>query len=323
MNRREFLRLFEDALARRKALRDARVPCRLVDSSADGLGGLTATLFDTVLTFHLYGNRGPFDTAFLRAVSPECAQLAGARSVVVWQHTEGQESSHGATLYGAAPEETYVEEHGVRYLIRPLAQRNGGFFVDMRELRHFLLSASAGRRVLNTFCFTGSLGLAAARGGAPEVVQNDISRRALSWARENAALQLPHGATIRYILEDSRIFLEREARRVRKGSAPYDTVIVDPPSFGHSEGKPFTLTRELPNLAQLAIDLLAPGGTLIFTANTRELSGAQLRGAVVEAAKKCGRIIESTAILGPPSADFRASEDRSDAMRGVRVELRR
>lgn len=64
----------------------------------------------------------------------------------------------------------------------------GGLFLDMQSVREYLAVSSSGFRVLNLFCFTGSLGVAALAGGAREVVQVDVSKMALTWAKENFEL---------------------------------------------------------------------------------------------------------------------------------------
>lgn len=82
--------------------------------------------------------------------------------------------------------------------------------------------------VLNLFGYTGGATLAAAQAGA-KVVHIDSSKSAVTWARENAELSGLADKPIRWIVEDARIFVEREIRR----GHTYDAIIMDPPAFGH------------------------------------------------------------------------------------------
>ena len=50
-----------------------------------------------------------------------------------------------------------------------------GFYLDSALLRKWLLANAAGKRVLNTFAYTGSLGMSAAAGGASKVTQTDLN----------------------------------------------------------------------------------------------------------------------------------------------------
>ena len=82
--------------------------------------------------------------------------------------------------------------------------------------------------VLNLFGYTGGASLACAQAGA-KVVHIDSSKAAVNWARENAEISGLKDMPIRWIIEDARLFVEREIKRGRK----YDAILMDPPAFGH------------------------------------------------------------------------------------------
>jgi 23S rRNA (cytosine1962-C5)-methyltransferase len=82
--------------------------------------------------------------------------------------------------------------------------------------------------VLNLFGYTGGASLICAKAGA-SVVHVDSSKSAISWGKDNAELSKLSDKPIRWILEDVRVFVEREIKRGRK----YDGIIMDPPAFGH------------------------------------------------------------------------------------------
>lgn len=82
-------------------------------------------------------------------------------------------------------------------------------------------------KVLNLFGYTGLSSLAAARAGA-DVTHIDSSRRAITLAREDQALNGMEQAPIRWIIEDAVKFAEREVRRGNR----YHGLILDPPKYG-------------------------------------------------------------------------------------------
>src|SRR6202011_4298088 len=103
--------------------------------------------------------------------------------------TELRAHTAAEPLWGLPVEEIDVVESGVHYLIRPAARLSVGLFLDMREVRTWLLGdAARGRTVLNLFAYTCSLGVGAMLGGATRVLNLDVSRSALAWGQENYRL---------------------------------------------------------------------------------------------------------------------------------------
>ena len=97
---------------------------------------------------------------------------------------------------------------------------------DQREVGDY--GGDGDIEVLNLFGYTGGASLACAQAGA-KVVHIDSSKAAVNWARENAEISGLKDKPIRWIIEDARLFVEREIKRGRK----YDAILMDPPAFGH------------------------------------------------------------------------------------------
>ena len=68
-----------------------------------------------------------------------------------------------------------VVEGGVQYAIDLLMNQDASFYLDTRNLRQWLRENLEELRVLNTFAYTGSLGIAAGIGDAKEVIQTDLN----------------------------------------------------------------------------------------------------------------------------------------------------
>ncbi len=132
--------------------------------------------------------------------------------------------------------------------------RHLGFFPDMGGQFDWLASRiKPGDRVMNMFGYTGVGSLIAARAGA-QVTHVDASKKSVAAARENAALSGLSDAPVRWIIDDALKFLRREVRR----GAKYHGLIFDPPKYGRGpDGEVWQLERDLPELVDLARQLLA------------------------------------------------------------------
>ncbi|MFN3857906.1 MAG: class I SAM-dependent methyltransferase [Caulobacter sp.] len=168
-----------------------------------------------------------------------------------------------------------------------------GRFTNFRHLAFFPEQAAnwqwldariraAGRplKILNLFGYTGVASLVCAAAGA-QVTHVDASKKAVAWARENAALAGLDDRPVRWIVEDAKKYVQRE---VRRGST-YDGVILDPPKFGRGPtGETWRLFEDLPEMARLCGQLLTPDASfLLLNAYAARVSGAALACLLQEA----------------------------------------
>lgn len=313
--------LFEKSIARRRTLLQEFEAVRLVDGVGDGFQDIFVDKFGASALIHIRGEKGSNEYTQFFLQTP----LWGSCGVTeVYIRERGKDAAENAQMLppaikGSGTTPCWVKEHGVSYLIDPTRHINAGFFIDTRAIRHRLTAESKGKRVLNLFCYTGSLGLSAFAGGAREVTQVDISKGILSWAKENFEHNQglnPQGA-MRFIPEDSKVFLEREKRRVERGAEPYDIVLIDPPSFSRSKRGTFKVERDLASLVSLALGAVIPGGELYVTTNLTTVHPHDLMNEIRD---YCGADLKTVDYeeLMPPT-DFPSPLGSSIAMRGVRI----
>ncbi|MEI8249135.1 MAG: class I SAM-dependent methyltransferase [Candidatus Taylorbacteria bacterium] len=162
-------------------------------------------------------------------------------SVEEWKKAQGQfsrdEQKADWTLSKDVPKKWDIEHGGLKFWIKPTAFKHTGLFPEQSTNWDWVRTQIEKRKnsgnndieVLNLFGYTGGATLACAQAGA-KVVHIDSSKSAVTWARENVELSGLADKPIRWIVEDARIFVEREIKRGRK----YDGIIMDPPAFGHS-----------------------------------------------------------------------------------------
>jgi 23S rRNA (cytosine1962-C5)-methyltransferase len=144
-------------------------------------------------------------------------------------------------------------------------------------------------KVLNLFGYTGVASLAAAAAGAA-VTHVDASKKSVGWARENAELSGLGQASLRWICEDARKYVQREVRR----GARYDGIILDPPKYGRGPGgEVWRLYEDLPDLIARCADLLSDAASfLLLNAYSERLSGLALAGLLAEALAGRGGTID-------------------------------
>jgi 23S rRNA (cytosine1962-C5)-methyltransferase len=128
-------------------------------------------------------------------------------------------------------------------------------------------------RVLNLFGYTGVASLAAAAAGAT-VTHVDASKKSVTWARENAELSGLSNRPVRWLVEDARKYLQREARRESR----YEGIILDPPKYGRGpNGEVWRLFEDLPDMLRLCAEVLSPDARfLIVNAYAARISGLAL-----------------------------------------------
>jgi len=237
------------------------------------------------------------DSALDALVDRVRAALPWLRAVVVKERDGAAEAARRGRLVWAAPgaePDAVVVEHGVRYAVDLLLNQDAGFYLDTRELRRWLLDHAEGRTVLNTFAYTGSLGVAARAGGGARVVHTDLSARFLAVAKASYAL---NGFAI-----DRRDFVARDffsfVRGAKLRGERFDLVVLDPPFFSSTDHGALDLNRDTARLVNKVRPLVASGGALVVVNNALYLSGADF---LAELEALCaGGWLSVDALIGVP-----------------------
>ncbi|WP_085318083.1 class I SAM-dependent rRNA methyltransferase [Derxia lacustris] len=153
-----------------------------------------------------------------------------------------------------------IEENGLRLGVDIVGGHKTGFYADQRVNRAKVGRMAAGKRVLNTFCYTGGFSVAALAGGAESVVSIDSSADALELARANVARNGLDAGRADWICDDAFQAL----RRLRAEERQFDLVILDPPKLAPSAAHVERAARAYKDINLNGLRLLAPGG-LLFT----------------------------------------------------------
>jgi 23S rRNA (cytosine1962-C5)-methyltransferase len=230
---------------------------RLVNAEGDGLPGLVVDVYGDVLAVQL-GTIGLKQREAL--VLDALWAIATPRAIV--DRTSGQ----AARLEGFEPSSGVVRgestralefvERGLRFRIPLEMGQKTGFYFDQRSLRARVEQLAKGRRVLDAYAFVGAFGIAAARGGAREVVAVDESALAVEIGAECAAMN-GLAAPMKFMKGDAR-------RALADAQGTFDLVIVDPPRLAPTRGAREQALLVYAKLAENACRATSPGGLVVL-----------------------------------------------------------
>jgi 23S rRNA (cytosine1962-C5)-methyltransferase len=256
------------AVGRRAPLAQASDALRLVFGEADGLPGFVADRYADWLVVQLQSaGAEAWRAALLESLveATGCGQVYD-RSDSATRRREGLPATSGPLRGGEPPAMVEVREHGIRYAVDIARGHKTGFYIDQRDNRQRVrtlvarLASTLGRppRVLNCFCYTGGFSLAAAAGGAAELLSIDSSADALALAAENWAR---NGFAAAAEWRNADVF--EALRAVRDAGRQFDLIVLDPPKFAASHHHVERAARAYKDINLNGLRLLAPGGYLL------------------------------------------------------------
>ncbi len=161
-----------------------------------------------------------------------------------------------SVLHGNLPKKVVFSEEGIEYLADPLEGQKTGFFLDQRPLRTWLLKNAHGR-VLNLFSYSGTLGVAAMKGGADFVLNVDVSASALELCKKHAKLHKIDPDVFQTEEADVFQYLGKTTHEL------FDMVILDPPALIKSRKDMEEGRKAYHFLNRAAMRLVKPGGIFL------------------------------------------------------------
>jgi 23S rRNA (cytosine1962-C5)-methyltransferase len=280
-----FRERFERARALRASLGlpdDHTTGLRFVHAEGDGVPGLIVDRYGDVLAVQ-FGTVGMKRREAL--VFEALSAVLSPRSIVdrtshPTAKMEGFEPASGV-VQGESLAALEFVERGLRFRIPLDLGQKTGFYFDQRSLRARVEQLARGCRVFDTYAFVGAFAIAAARGGAREVVAVDESAAAVEVGAECAAMNA---------VGDRVTFVKGDARRaLTDARASFDLVIADPPRLAPTRGAREQALLAYTKLAENACRAVRPGGLLVLcscsaavdlTALTRALATGATRASV-------------------------------------------
>jgi 23S rRNA (cytosine1962-C5)-methyltransferase len=286
---RLFLEKFQNAYLLRKQIglaANEQTNCyRLINAEGDGLPGLIVDWYNGTAVVQAY-SLGMYEA---RSFIVECLQKVYGqdlkaiydKSASVLSKTHLQ--AENEYLFGTR-EEGKVLEYGHHFYVDWEEGQKTGFFIDQRDNRALLAKYVTGKRVLNTFCYSGGFSVYAVKAGATFLHSVDSSAKAVEWASHNVALnnpsQIPHETSTVDVFD----FLKTSGE-------DYDVIILDPPAFAKNLSARHQAVMAYKRLNKLALAKVRSQG-ILFTFSCSQVVGLDhFKGAVTAAAIESGKQI--------------------------------
>ncbi|HLT22126.1 MAG TPA: class I SAM-dependent methyltransferase [Bacteriovoracaceae bacterium] len=162
-----------------------------------------------------------------------------------------------------------IKEGKLTFIVNLERYLDSGLFLDHRPLRKKLANGLAkDKRVLNLFCYTGSLSVASAVGGAKEVYSTDLSATYLEWAYDNFLVNNLDPRKHQFVQADCL----KELERLHEDNEKFDLILLDPPSFSNSKrmDEDLDIQEDHALLVRNCMRLLDPKGELYFSTNKKK-----------------------------------------------------
>jgi 23S rRNA (cytosine1962-C5)-methyltransferase len=303
-----FARRIQRAFEYRQRLFAGQSPAdvfRLVWSESDGLPGLIIDRYGPhcvvqTLTLAMDQRKSLIVEALMSVVAP--ASVIERNDAPI-RAAEGMEQATGV-LAGDAPAPFRVATAHGSFVVDLLEGQKTGLYLDQLSNYAEIGRFAAGRRVLDCFCNQGGFALACATAGAAAVTGIDASESAIAAARANADAS---GVGDRCAFETGNVFdflKEAEAADQARGedpsgrAAPFDLIILDPPSFTRNKGSLRDALRGYKEIHLRALKLLRPGGLLSTFTCSHHVSRSDFRLMIVDACTDAKRTLRQRAFHG-------------------------
>lgn len=296
---REFWKTkLKDAYALRKRLGLVDNPetniYRLVHAEGDGMPGLIVDIYGAVAVIQVH-SAGMYD---MRSLFAELlVEIYGEKLTAVYDKSSEKvnvkQTEDNQYLYGNGGENICIE-YGSKYHIDWIEGQKTGFFIDQRENRKLLGEYAVGKKVLNTFCYTGGFSISALKHGAVLAHSLDSSQKALDLAEANAKLNGFDVAHHSVIKADAVEYLKNLKE-------DYDVIVLDPPAFAKHLSARHKAVQGYIRINEAAMKQIKRGG-IIFTFSCSQVVDKKLfHDSVMAASINSGRRVRILHQLHQPA----------------------
>ena len=292
-----FINAIENAVQLRKNLNlltETNTICRLVHGEGDSLPGLIVDFYQGVAVVQCH-SIGMFTS--IPAIVEGLKKAFGAGLTAIYSKSSDTLPNRAEVVdeyvYGTCETPHLALEHGVKLHIDWVTGQKTGFFIDQRENRNLLGKYSNGKKVLNTFCYSGGFSLLAIKNGATLVHSLDSSKKAIQLTEENVTLndfQEKHGSIVADAMEYMKDLPE-----------DYDIIVLDPPAFAKHREKRHKAIQGYKRLNAHAIRQIKPGGLIFTFSCSQVVDKSMFTNTIIAAAIEAGRNVRIIEQLHQPA----------------------
>jgi 23S rRNA (cytosine1962-C5)-methyltransferase len=273
---------------------------RLINAEGDGMPGLIVDYYNgtAVIQAHSKGMHREKDkfVEILKQGYGDKLKAVYDKSSATLHHkadTDAKDAANSDSYIMGHASETIVKENGHQFNVNWELGQKTGFFLDQRDNRLLLSRYAPGKKVLNTFCYSGGFSVYAVAAGASMVHSVDSSEKAVKWTDENIALNNP-GAPHQSYADHVFDFL-------KTADNDYDVIVLDPPAFAKGQSARHAAIKAYTRLNQEAFKKIKKGGVVFTFSCSQVVDREMFTGAVTSAAIESGRNIRVLHHLSQPA----------------------
>lgn len=269
---------------------------RLVHAEGDGLPGLIIDIYGKTAVIQTH-------SAGMHLVREQIAQaireVYGEGITAIYDKSaeklskNSSSTSENTYLFGEKLD-TEALEYGCKFKIDWEEGQKTGFFIDQRENRKLLGELSKGKKVLNTFCYTGGFSIYALKNDAAIVHSLDSSQKALDLTEENVRINQLDESKHAVIKADAVDYM-------KKLGEDYDIIILDPPAFAKHLSARHKAVQGYKRINEAAISQIKPGGIIFTFSCSQAVDKILFNSTVMSAAISAGRNIRILHQLHQPA----------------------
>jgi 23S rRNA (cytosine1962-C5)-methyltransferase len=268
--------------------------CRLVHGEGDSLPGLIVDFYNGVAVVQCH-SIGMY--RFIEQIKNALIHSLGEKLVAIYSKSSdtlpNRTDVEDGYIFGTCTTPHKAFEYGVALNIDWVTGQKTGFFIDQRESRLLLGKYAKGKKVLNTFCYSGGFSLLALKHGATLAHSLDSSKKAIALTDENVALN-NYGDRHASIIADAMDYM-------KELKEDYDIIVLDPPAFAKHREKRHKAIQGYKRLNAHAIRQIKSGG-IIFTFSCSQVVDKYLfNNTVIAAAIEAGRNVRILEQLHQPA----------------------
>lgn len=250
---------------------------RLIHGEGDNLPGLIIDIYDNCGVIQLHTQGMWNDRTWIAESLESCISL---EHIVFKSAITPQEKI--TEYYKGNCERIIAKENDLLFNIDIISGQKTGFFLDQRNNRNLLKSYCKGKRILNTYCYSGGFSIYALKNGAKTVTSVDVSKNAIEMLEENLKLNELESTNHYSVADDVFNFM-------KNNDEVFDIVILDPPAFAKNINAKHNAVQAYKRLNIAGLKKLKNEG-LLFTFSCSQVIDSELfYNTIVAAAIESGR----------------------------------
>lgn len=268
---------------------------RLMHAEGDGIPGLIIDFYNgtAVIQAHtigVYNEIEKINTALQKVYGKELIAVYNKSAESLAKQTD--EIVENDYIYKNGEPSLIGLENNNKFNLDWIAGQKTGFFLDQRENRALIAKYSKGKKVLNTFCYSGGFSIYALQAGAKEVHSVDSSQKAMDLTTANVELNK---------LKNHTSFTSDTLDYLKDNTLDYDVIVLDPPAYAKNKQAKHNAVQGYKRLNLMALKQIKPGG-ILFTFSCSQVVNRKLFYDTITAASiESGRNIRVLHHLSQPA----------------------